>query len=779
MTQVLWEAVAPTGRESAPVDSPAVRRVIEAVRTGSAGPLFPPVLRLLDDGLLAHERFPAGETDAALLTAALAAPRFAPLGTLLDSLDAWCRRTATRYATLLAPGVPDVTDGALFGPLVSEAFTACAAGVAYAAEGECARWTGFLDRFLERLSRDVGASWFGHPGLRLPVTGIEAQGGETHNGRRRVLRVRLSGGGSVAYKPRPAGGEVLFLPPDDSVFAFLNVLPPASGPVRLPVLRCTPGSGPDAREYTWQEWIEPPAQWGVIRSEPGRRLYGTRLGRRQAERFWHRAGSLAAAAFRFGIADLGEGNLLAGTRPEDEEPLLHPVDLEIFLTPLRRLYDTGLVADGTAGDHHHPGLEDRPRWCTVDGPVACFTETADGGLRLVARRRPCTRTTTRTVVADTQGFSGYGPYLPSFLRGMFDAWTLMSRHHDRICAVLHDRAARDTCVRVLLRPTAAYTEVLADRLTGTTSAATAEAVFGPAEIAQLDAGDVPYFFRSTRGGPLLCAADPAHLPVPAGPHPEWPPSAAVADDRGRDLAGLGVALRDAVEYAYDSVGPSTLNGDGVRVQVTDRHTGEVDFTWAEAGRRILYTWDRDTVRIRTEPFARPAPAPDVRRRLLRTDRVDAALRERWVASGFGDEETEQRLRALTTAGLRWLADIVARHGWPGRALVGPTAAAAACRLVQHAEGPLAFQHECLQLIEQAARDGDLPWRQVAYVTDALRVGEGRPQVYGTKFRMNEGELEPCPIEQPDRVDELRRSLGMEPLARYAARLRRRYGIRTC
>ncbi len=63
---------------------------------------------------------------------------------------------------------------------------------------------------------------------------------------------------------------------------------------------------------------------------------------------------------------------------------------------------------------------------------------------------------------------------------------------------------------------------------------------------------------------------------------------------------------------------------------------------------------------------------------------------------------------------------------------------------------------------------------MAYVTDALRVGQGRPQVYGTKFRMCEGELEPCPIEQPDRVDELRRNLGMEPLARYAGRLRNRY-----
>ncbi|WP_143650077.1 DUF4135 domain-containing protein, partial [Streptomyces tricolor] len=318
MTEVLWESVAPTGRGSAPAHSPAVRKVIEAVRAGTAGPLFPPVLRPVEDDLLTHDRFPSGEKDAELLAAALATPRFGPLGTLLDALDAWCRRTTARTPGLLAPGVLDVTQGALFGPLVSEAFTACAAGAPYPAEEECARWTGFLEPFLERLSRDTGTcgappagtSFFDRPSLRLPVTCIEAQDGETHNGRRRVLRVRLSGGGSIAYKPRPAGGEVLFLTPDTSVFALLNSLPPASGPVRLPVLRCTPGTGPDGREYTWQEWIEPPAQWGVIRLASDRRLYGTRLGRRQAERFWHRAGSLAAAAFRFGIADLGEGNLL-------------------------------------------------------------------------------------------------------------------------------------------------------------------------------------------------------------------------------------------------------------------------------------------------------------------------------------------------------------------------------------------------------------------------------------------------------------------------------------
>ncbi|MDX3520553.1 DUF6624 domain-containing protein [Streptomyces scabiei] len=776
MIDVLWDAGPAAGsRPAGPHGSAAVRKVLEAVRTGTAGRLFPPVLRVADDGLLVHDRFLAGDRDAHVLAAALVSPRFAPVVAVLDALDAWCRNTASRYGSLLAPGLLDVTDDAVFGPLVAEAFTACAAGVPYAADEQRTLWTTFLDRFLERVSRDVTGPWFDRPALRPPLTGIEAQGGETHNGRGRILRVSLSGGGVVAYKPRPADGELLFLASEDSLFALLNSLPPVTGPVLLPVLRCTAGTGPDRGEYTWQEWIERPPEWGPIRSAPGRRLDGTRLGPRPAERLWHRAGSLAAAAFRFGVADLGEGNLLSGTRPDLPEALLYPVDMEIFLAPLPRLYDTGLVADTEAGDHHHPGLEDRPRWCTLDGPVAHFTELPDGGLRLVRRRRPCARTRTRTVVADTLGRTGYGPYLPAFLRGMFDAWTLMSRHHDVIRSFLV-RAGRERHVRVLLKPTAAYTEVLADRLTAT-APGDADTVFGPEESAQLDVLDAPYFFRSVGGGPLLRAGPPP-APVSGPPHPDWPPSATVRDERGRDLAGLGVALRDAVEYVYDAVGPGEHHGDGVHVRLTDRNTGEVAFDWPEAGRRIVHTWDRDTSRIRTEPLARPARALDVRRRLLAIDRVDAALRARWTDSRFGDEATEEKLRALTAAAVRWLEDVVRRHGWPGRALVGPAAAAAACRLLQHAEGPAEFQYECLRLIERAALDGDVPWRQVAYVTDALRVREGRPQLYGTKFRMREGKLEPCPIEQPEQVDERRRRLRMEPLARYAVRLNRRYQPRT-
>jgi hypothetical protein len=177
-------------------------------------------------------------------------------------------------------------------------------------------------------------------------------------------------------------------------------------------------------------------------------------------------------------------------------------------------------------------------------------------------------------------------------------------------------------------------------------------------------------------------------------------------------------------------------------------------------------------------YPRPPREPAVAQRLLRIDRIDRGLRARWVASDFADAVLERELDELSRAAAGWLARVIERHGWPGRSLVGRSAADAAARLVQHLDGQVAFRQRCLRLARAAARRGDLPWRHVAYLTDALRVDLGRTQLYGTKFqRTASGDLEPLRIERPATVDVRRAALGMEPLASYARRVRRTFSRR--
>jgi hypothetical protein len=78
----------------------------------------------------------------------------------------------------------------------------------------------------------------------------------------------------------------------------------------------------------------------------------------------------------------------------------------------------------------------------------------------------------------------------------------------------------------------------------------------------------------------------------------------------------------------------------------------------------------------------------------------------------------------------------------------------------------------LPLLEEAARQGEAPAWQFAYLTDRVRVLEGRPQVYGLMFDWDEaGEMSPCEIEEPQKVDERRRSVGLPSLAESVRRQR--------
>jgi len=58
----------------------------------------------------------------------------------------------------------------------------------------------------------------------------------------------------------------------------------------------------------------------------------------------------------------------------------------------------------------------------------------------------------------------------------------------------------------------------------------------------------------------------------------------------------------------------------------------------------------------------------------------------------------------TTARMK---EIVAKHGWPGKRLIGEDGANAAWLLVQHADANLVFQKQCLALMKPLVDAGDV------------------------------------------------------------------------
>jgi hypothetical protein len=177
---------------------------------------------------------------------------------------------------------------------------------------------------------------------------------------------------------------------------------------------------------------------------------------------------------------------------------------------------------------------------------------------------------------------------------------------------------------------------------------------------------------------------------------------------------------------------------------------------------------------------RPAPdrpAPDRPERgdrrlwaeLLRRTRRDQELRRRRAAgpNAVHDrhptaEHTAEQA-AVDADNSAWLVGVVALHGWPGRSLVGEDGAMAAWMLAQHAEAFPDRQRTLLAALSRAVADGEASPAQLAYLEDRVRVGEGRPQRYGTQYLVTaDGARTPFPVEDPAGLDARRAAAGLPP-----------------
>ena len=172
----------------------------------------------------------------------------------------------------------------------------------------------------------------------------------------------------------------------------------------------------------------------------------------------------------------------------------------------------------------------------------------------------------------------------------------------------------------------------------------------------------------------------------------------------------------------------------------------------------------------------------IRNELVAMGEADQRYRDVEAIMKMPRDERRAFMRAGQKADLehrQYLKQVIARHGWPTRELVGKEAAHAAFLIVQHADQDPAFQASCLPVLEKAARRGEIPLSQLAYLTDRVRVKQGRPQLYGTQYPVKKdakgaaivdakgrATYQLPIVEDIERLDERRRRAGLEPWIEY-------------
>ncbi len=158
--------------------------------------------------------------------------------------------------------------------------------------------------------------------------------------------------------------------------------------------------------------------------------------------------------------------------------------------------------------------------------------------------------------------------------------------------------------------------------------------------------------------------------------------------------------------------------------------------------------------------------------------LDQDARQEVIESGFSTVSMFKMLLAVDVPNTHRMKKILAAYGWPGKSLVGKDGAAAVWLLVQHAGHDPPFMEHCLALMRSAVERGEASPKNLAYLTDRVRVHQGKPQRYGTQFKLvgPEQRLVADPIEDEAHVDERRRSVGLSTMAEQDRALRATYRL---
>lgn len=154
-------------------------------------------------------------------------------------------------------------------------------------------------------------------------------------------------------------------------------------------------------------------------------------------------------------------------------------------------------------------------------------------------------------------------------------------------------------------------------------------------------------------------------------------------------------------------------------------------------------------------------------------KADFELRDKLILNGQLGKGYHEEMANLHNKNAKMLNEIIDKIGYPTISKVGKEASEATWLVIQHSIGQPDFMKKCATLLEKEVNENKADPRNLAYLTDRIAVFENRPQRYGTQFDWDEnGELNPNFIDDIIRVNQLRKSIGLNTLEEQTAIIRK-------
>lgn len=164
-------------------------------------------------------------------------------------------------------------------------------------------------------------------------------------------------------------------------------------------------------------------------------------------------------------------------------------------------------------------------------------------------------------------------------------------------------------------------------------------------------------------------------------------------------------------------------------------------------------------RVRLDQTYRKASEYKIRKRLL----------------GFGANDSDMnklnnrlwdKILEIDNDNRLWLKATLENITWFKSSKYGAHASNSAWLLVQHGDSDIEWQKKMLKVLKSVALSEEVSLKDIAYLEDRISVSENKPQTYGTQGRCEDGNWNPFPIKSPDKVDIIRKQVGLNTLKDY-------------
>ncbi|WP_407534341.1 DUF6624 domain-containing protein [Elizabethkingia miricola] len=162
---------------------------------------------------------------------------------------------------------------------------------------------------------------------------------------------------------------------------------------------------------------------------------------------------------------------------------------------------------------------------------------------------------------------------------------------------------------------------------------------------------------------------------------------------------------------------------------------------------------------------------DVRLKLLDVQSKDQSIRLIYqeLKKTYTDDSdlvksASEKMKKIDLESVDIVAKIIDKYGWLGKDKIGKEANETLFLGIQHIDD-LVVQSKYLPTIKDAVKKGNAePWH-LAFLTDRILMNQGKKQIYGTqKIITKKTETSYIiPLENPEKVDELRKEIGLDPL----------------